>query len=69
MALDTAATTKTLLDAGLNRSWARLAGELGVPVGRLVIMSLQAIRDPHIIAQYPVECRLLEERIQRNRRS
>ena len=61
-------TPLQLLQAALTRDWLALSASTGMSAPRLTMMALHAIDDPVVIAAHPIECRILRDRRDENRR-
>lgn len=60
--------TGRLLQAAIDRDWTYLSAETHLSPTRLAQLAMRSIDDPAVIAQYPVQCRILASRRDQARR-
>ncbi len=60
---------KRILDSALAGTLGVLAVDLGMSVPHLARMALHLLDDAAVVAAHPIECRLLAERLDRDRQA
>lgn len=60
---------KRLLEAALAGELSRLSVEVGESAPALARQAVRMLNDPAVVAAFPIECRMLTERLERQRRA